>query len=1273
MSQQQPQEEPRPASAAGRVAAPPLRPGRRPHPAQAAPPIYTQMENLRARLEQEDSTSLDYLLLRRQGQQTLDAVNALTSKIDRLVTALEGNLRVDNEAASFARAYPPHLAPVQGTPPSPTPGRAFEATGRRHRLARPTVTPADYYRDRPDLRHVAVPSQASDDAGDASTGTTAGRYRPPKVDFPKFDGTRSSLDAFLIQSEVWRSTQSIPSDRRMIEIVGLNLKGRAQEWWVSKIKADPDRVGAIFQNWETFKLRLKALYGNIDPGTEALSELMALRQSAMPKRSASEYVERFTALLLRSNLDNDEMAVTLFKTGLEPEFLEPFERSPPRLSLTGIATSTRQADPRVDKKLAEARALRNQRRAAGLCLGCGEAGHFLADCTKKESSKMVALLTVLEDLEASSDEGTPRTRSPPPPPSRTRETSRRTSTDGVLGPAKRLAILLHQGRLPPARTGRGAARQADEREDVHGNKSLVTTMTTQTLRIGDARLGSLPLLVADIAGFDVVLGFPMLQSLSPPEYRDFADVFSEKEADRLPPHGERDLKIELEEGAKPPQGPLYPKGPRELQELRRYLDEMLGKGFIRPSRSPARSPVLYVPKKDGSLRLCVDYRGLNKITVKNRTPLPLIDEMLGLLRRARSTPSWTARGTVVNTFRDILGVYVVIYLDDFFIFSDNPADHTKHVREVLRRLREHRLFCKLSKCQFNTTEADSLATSSRQRASPWKQEDQGHRGIVKPVQRFRKFELPRLPNGQEHDGLWHPVAFYSRKMTSAEANYEIHDKELLAVVASLRHWYQFLAGLPSRFGVLTDHDALKYFATQRWISRRQARWALHLADFDFEIVYRPGKLGGEPDALTRRSDMTSKEGDDADANYRTVLSPSLFVGAVSTRRAKARASLDEVLQLASRSTLVDLCKAYQPLDPWLKTQLASVKRREGLAQKADGLWYVHDRLVVPEIPSRGRGVSAAQDSSPRLSREHLRYMVMTQVHDSQPAGHPGRDATLEHAQRLYYWPNMKSWVADYVASCDACARTKRPRHRPYGYLQPLKTPDRPWGSISADFIEGLPLSDGYDSILVVVDRLTKTAVMVPTTKDVTSAQTAALFEKHVFSRFGLPDDVTTDRGRQFISEGWRTFAQKHGFAHNLSTAYHPQTDGQTERVNQDRIREAQARSVRNYNNKHQDQQFQPGDLVWVSNRNWKTHRPSKKLGNSTSGPFEVLERIGRVAYRLKLLPHMRVRRLPREHAGALPTERLDGRKDEEVEQVVEGADYYEVAEYWARQQASRGL
>ncbi|KAJ1579317.1 hypothetical protein NDA11_003332 [Ustilago hordei] len=109
----------------------------------------------------------------------------------------------------------------------------------------------------------------------------------------------------------------------------------------------------------------------------------------------------------------------------------------------------------------------------------------------------------------------------------------------------------------------------------------------------------------------------------------------EVEADKLPHHTEHDLHLELIEGGKPPQGPLYLKGPKEMSELRRYLDENLEKGFIRPSKSPARSPVLFVPKKDGGLRLCVDYRGLNEITIKNRAPLPLIEEQLFLLRKAR--------------------------------------------------------------------------------------------------------------------------------------------------------------------------------------------------------------------------------------------------------------------------------------------------------------------------------------------------------------------------------------------------------------------------------------------------------------------------------------------------------------------------------------------------------------------------------------------------------------------------------------------------------------
>ena len=127
----------------------------------------------------------------------------------------------------------------------------------------------------------------------------------------------------------------------------------------------------------------------------------------------------------------------------------------------------------------------------------------------------------------------------------------------------------------------------------------------------------------------------LLQERVPPEYHDYADVFAKKEADQLPPHRPYDHTIDLEEGTTPPYGPIYPMSPTELQLVREYLEEMLGKGFIRASNSPAGAPILFVKKKDGSLRLCVDYRGLNKITRKNRYPLPLIGNLLDQLGAAK--------------------------------------------------------------------------------------------------------------------------------------------------------------------------------------------------------------------------------------------------------------------------------------------------------------------------------------------------------------------------------------------------------------------------------------------------------------------------------------------------------------------------------------------------------------------------------------------------------------------------------------------------------------
>ncbi|SYW86509.1 uncharacterized protein UHO2_04007 [Ustilago hordei] len=692
----------------------------------------------------------------------------------------------------------------------------------------------------------------------------------------------------------------------------------------------------------------------------------------------------------------------------------------------------------------------------------------------------------------------------------------------------------------------------------------------------------------------------------PKPYQHLRDVFDEVEADKLPHHTKHDLHLELIEGGKPPQGPLYLKGPKEMPELRRYLDENLEKGFIRPSKSPAQSPVLFVPKKDGGLRLCVDYRGLNEITVKNRAPLPLIEEQLFLLRKARiytkldlraaynliqiaKGDEWkTAFGTqlglyeylvmpfglanapahfqsfINDIFQDIIGIYVVVYLDDFLIFSDTEEVHVKHVTEVLTRLRSNRLFAKLSKCEFHTKIVEFLGYIIKpmgiemdpekvHTVKEWPMLESIHdiqrflgfanfyrrfiahfariakplTSLVKPIEQFKKFELPEEAQQAFHKliqaftsaGVLQHFNYHlpTRKMSSAEKNYEIHDKELLAVVACLTQWRHMLAGLLNQLVILTDHEALKYFKSQRCITGRQARWAILLADFDFILQYRPGDKGGEPDALTRRTDM-QPAGEEQDHNE-TADHDSILV-----------APMISMESIASKG-LRDLVKIFQPLDQ----ELQEIHTKKPFKVK-DNLWY--------------SGGSAKEVDGQSLSVEHLRFMVMTQCHDGITAGHVGRDATIKAAQRHYWWPNMTAWIADYVASCPVCARYKAPCHHPYGLLQPLATPDRPWGSISLDFIEGLPPSRNYDSILIIVDRLTKFAILAPTHKTVMAKQTAVLLYGHMVRLFRYPDHMVSDQGRQFISGAWKAFAEQMGVKHSLSMAYHPQTDGQTERVNQ---------------------------------------------------------------------------------------------------------------------------
>lgn len=145
---------------------------------------------------------------------------------------------------------------------------------------------------------------------------------------------------------------------------------------------------------------------------------------------------------------------------------------------------------------------------------------------------------------------------------------------------------------------------------------------------------------------------------------------------------------------------------------------------------------------------------------------------------------------------------------------------------------------------------------------------------------------------------------------------------------------------------------------------------------------------------------------------------------------------------------------------------------------------------------------------------------------------------------------MWKTVKNFVLSCDTCSRSKNPRHRPYGLLQPLPVPEKPWSSVSMDFITDLPMSNKFDSICVLVDRFSKMAHFVPCRKTITGEETAKLFIDNIYRFHGLPEDIVSDRGPQFVSKFWQALFEILQVKIKLSSAFHPQTDGQTERVNQ---------------------------------------------------------------------------------------------------------------------------
>lgn len=385
-----------------------------------------------------------------------------------------------------------------------------------------------------------------------------------------------------------------------------------------------------------------------------------------------------------------------------------------------------------------------------------------------------------------------------------------------------------------------------------------------------------------------------------------------------------------------------------------------------------------------------------------------------------------------------------------------------------------------------------------------------------------KFASGAVLRQRDNNGDWHPCRYLSSSFDQTQRNYEIYDRELLGIIRALEAWRHYLLGSPYPVTIFSDHKNLTYFRTAQKLNRRQARWSLFLSQFDLKLIHVPGSQMVQSDALSRWADLCPEE--DHNNEDLTLLPEKLFIRTINMelKNELARALMgDEVMNDA--------------LNLLREKGVPPIKSRLNEWRLDDGLLFFRDRCYVPPMGD-------------------LRKRIIQKYHNSIVAGHPGIHKTLQLVQEHYWWPLMMNLVKKYVDGCAACQQMKVNTHLTSPPLMPISSggSHRPFAQVSTDFITDLPVSNGYDSIMVVVDHgLSKGVIYIPCNKTLDALGTVDLFFRHIYRRFGLPDKIISDRGIQFAAKVFQELGRVLGIKLAMSMAYHPQTDGETERVNQE--------------------------------------------------------------------------------------------------------------------------
>uniref|UniRef100_A0A672Z804 Gypsy retrotransposon integrase-like protein 1 n=1 Tax=Sphaeramia orbicularis TaxID=375764 RepID=A0A672Z804_9TELE len=937
----------------------------------------------------------------------------------------------------------------------------------------------------------------------------------------------------------------------------------------------------VTRSFDSLCLELKRVYDHPVRGQQAGQQLMRLRQGSM---SIRQYVSHFRSLSVEAGW-NELSLISAFQSGLNRTIGREMAL---RRELQTLEEVIAAAIHTSDQMLSAEE--HRRRLAAGLCLYCGQEGHRVRTCPNKNKSspgedKLLSRTLCMSSL------------------------SRQLPLVCLCSESLSLQhpVLIDSGSDANLMDDQlalklGLALSSLERplEARALDDHIICRITHQTqpvtVRFADGHTESLSFHVYHSAAHPLILGFPWLQRHNPQldwstgEVRSWGkDCFScgieHNDSDFLSPADSVSVAPVQVASDEMTDFPALNKVPVQYHDLKQVF-----------SKSRATS----LPPHRG--RPCIDYRGLNDITIRNHYPLPLMSSAFELLHGARiftkldlrnayhlvriregdewktafNTPSGhyeylvmpfgltnapaVFQALVNDVLRDMLNQFVFVYLDDILIFSPDEETHVLHVRQVLQRLLQNQLYVKAEKCEFHQASVSFLGfiisegsvqmdpdkiSAVRDWPTPASRKEvqrflgfanfyckfiRGFSNVAAPLHALTspKTTFRWSPEAEEafvrlkrafttapilsvpdpalqfvvdasdvgvgavisqrspSDGRLHPCAFLSRKLSKPERNYDIGNRELLAIKVALEEWRHWLEGTEIPFLVWTDHKNLEYLRSAKRLNSRQARWALFFTRFNFSLSYRPGSKNGKPDALSRRFPPTKSVSEPV-----TILPGSCVVGAFHW-------SIE-------------------------KTVIEALKDCDVPVGVPPG------RLFVPVC---------------------VHPQVIHWAHTSKMSCHPGVQSTMFVIRQHFWWPKMEKEVSEYVAACPTCASCKTSHAAPAGLLRPLPVPKRPWSAISLDFVTGLPSSDGYNTVLTIVDRFSKMAHFVAMPKLPSAKETAEAVLFNVCRIHGFPRDVVSDRGPQFVARFWRAFCALIGASVSLSSGYHPQTNGQTERVNQ---------------------------------------------------------------------------------------------------------------------------